>query len=63
MIPFGARVLAVADAFDAITRASVYRRVPMTPIEAVEDISRRANHWYDPNVVNALREIHGLKPL
>jgi HD-GYP domain-containing protein (c-di-GMP phosphodiesterase class II) len=63
VIPFGARVLSVADAFDAITRASVYRRVPMTPIEAVEDISRRANHWYDPNVVNALREIHGLKPL
>ena len=35
----------------------------MTPIEGVEDISRRANHWYDPNVVDALREIHGLKPL
>ena len=35
----------------------------MTPIEGVEDISRRANHWYDPNVVDALRELHGLKPL
>src|SRR5450756_2549165 len=35
----------------------------MTPIEAVEDISRRANRWFDPNVVDALREIHGLKPL
>ena len=35
----------------------------MTPIEAVEDISRRASHWYDPNVVDALRELHGLKPL
>jgi MFS family permease len=35
----------------------------MTPIEGVEDISRRASHWYDPNVVNALRELHGLKPL
>ncbi|MGA8922818.1 MAG: MFS transporter [Candidatus Dormiibacterota bacterium] len=35
----------------------------MTPIEAVEDISRRANHWFDPNVVDALRELHGLKPL
>jgi len=35
----------------------------MTPIEAVEDISRRANAWYDPNVVDALREIHGLRPL
>jgi predicted MFS family arabinose efflux permease len=35
----------------------------MTPIEGVEDISRHANHWYDPNVVDALRELHGLQPL
>ena len=35
----------------------------MTPIEGVEDISKRANHWYDPNVVDALRELHGLKAL
>jgi predicted MFS family arabinose efflux permease len=35
----------------------------MTPIEGVEDISRRASQWYDPNVVDALRELHGLKPL
>src|ERR1700674_2649297 len=35
----------------------------MTAIEGVEDISRRANQWYDPNVVDALREVHGLKPL
>src|SRR5260370_3994494 len=35
----------------------------MTRIEGVEDIRRRADHWYDPNVVDALRELHGLKPL
>jgi MFS family permease len=35
----------------------------MTPIEGVEDISRRAGRWYDPNVVDALREIHGLPAL
>jgi len=63
VIPFGARILAAADSFDAITSARLYRRSVMTPIEAVEDISRRANHWYDPDVVNALREIHGLRPL
>jgi putative nucleotidyltransferase with HDIG domain len=62
-IPFGARILSVADSFDTITGARLYRRSLMTPIEAVEDISRRASHWYDPNVVDALREIHGLKPL
>ncbi|MHB8589656.1 MAG: HD domain-containing phosphohydrolase [Candidatus Dormibacteraceae bacterium] len=63
VIPFGARILAVADSFDTITGARLYRPSMMTPIEGVEDISRRANHWYDPNVVDALREIHGLKPL
>jgi putative nucleotidyltransferase with HDIG domain len=63
VIPFGARILSVADSFDTITGARLYRRSAMTPIEGVEDISRRASHWYDPNVVDALREIHGLKPL
>lgn len=63
VIPFGARILSVADSFDTITGSRLYRRSMMTPIEGVEDISRRANNWYDPNVVDALREIHGLKPL
>jgi response regulator RpfG family c-di-GMP phosphodiesterase len=62
VIPFGARILAVADSFDAITSPRIYTWSVMTPIEAVEDISRRANRWYDPDVVNALCEIHGLSP-
>ncbi len=63
VIPFGARILSVADSYDTITGPRLYRRSLMTPIEGVEDISHRANHWYDPNVVDALRELHGLKPL
>ena len=63
VIPFGARILSVADSFDTITQARFYTRSLMTAIEAVEDISRRASRWYDPNVVNALREIHGLSAL
>jgi putative nucleotidyltransferase with HDIG domain len=63
VIPFGARIMAVADSFDTITGVRLYRPSLMTPIEGVEDISRRASHWYDPNVVDALRELHGLKPL
>jgi len=63
VIPFGARILSVADSFDTITGARLYRASAMTAVEAVEDISRRANNWYDPNVVDALREIHGLRPL
>jgi putative nucleotidyltransferase with HDIG domain len=63
VIPFGARILAVADSFDTITGPRLYRQSLMTPVEGVEDISQRANHWYDANVVDALREIHNLKPL
>jgi putative nucleotidyltransferase with HDIG domain len=63
VIPFGARILSVADSYDTITGSRLYRRTLMTPIEAVEDISRRANFWYDPNVVDALRELHGLQAL
>jgi putative nucleotidyltransferase with HDIG domain len=63
VIPFGARILSVADSFDTITGARLYRRSVMTPIEGVEDISRKANQWYDPNVVDALRDLHGLKAL
>jgi putative nucleotidyltransferase with HDIG domain len=62
-IPFGARILSVADSFDTITGPRLYRQSLMTPIEGVEDISRRAGHWYDPNVVDALRELHGLPGL
>jgi putative nucleotidyltransferase with HDIG domain len=63
VIPYGARILSVADSYDTITGARLYRRSLMTPIEGVEDISRRASQWYDPNVVDALRELHGLPPM
>jgi putative nucleotidyltransferase with HDIG domain len=63
VIPFGARILSVADSFDTITGARLYRRSVMTPVEGVADISHRASQWYDPNVVDALREIHGLGPM
>jgi putative nucleotidyltransferase with HDIG domain len=63
VIPFGARILSVADSFDTITGTRLYRRSLMTPLEGVEDISRRAGYWYDPNVVDALRALHGMEPL
>lgn len=59
-IPLGARILAVADSFDTIATARIYRPNHMTPLEAVEDITQRAGSWYDPVVVNALRQLHEL---
>jgi predicted MFS family arabinose efflux permease len=59
-IPLGARILAVADSYDTISTARVYRPSRMTVKEAVEDITQRAGTWYDPVVVNGLRQIHDM---
>ncbi|MEP6753728.1 MAG: HD-GYP domain-containing protein [Candidatus Dormiibacterota bacterium] len=60
VIPFGARILAVAESFDCITGPRLYKPHPMTPLEAVEDISEHSGSWYDPAVVDALRGLHGI---
>jgi predicted MFS family arabinose efflux permease len=57
-IPLGSRILAVADSFDTISTARIYRPSRLTPLEAVEDITQRAGSWYDPIVVNGLRQLH-----
>jgi predicted MFS family arabinose efflux permease len=57
-IPLGSRILAVADSFDTISTARIYRPSKMSVLEAVEDITQRAGSWYDPIVVNGLRQIH-----
>jgi putative nucleotidyltransferase with HDIG domain len=59
-IPLGARILAVAEAYDVITRARHGPAPKVTPAEAVPDITKRSGTWYDPDVVNALRQLHGL---
>jgi HD-GYP domain-containing protein (c-di-GMP phosphodiesterase class II) len=52
MIPFGARILAVADAFSAITDDRPYR--PSRSIEeAIVEIKRCSGTQFDPRVVDA----------
>jgi hypothetical protein len=52
-IPEGARILAVVDAFDAITHDRPYRRG--SPVElAVEELRREAGRQFDPAMVEAL---------
>ncbi len=52
-IPLGARIIAVANAFDhaVYNRAETLRR---TPVKALEDLARRAESHFDPQVVLAL---------
>jgi HD-GYP domain-containing protein (c-di-GMP phosphodiesterase class II) len=54
-IIFPARVLAVADAYDAMTTDRPYRRAK-TPEEAVRELYRVAGKEYDLNVVRALED-------
>ncbi|AOT71694.1 HD domain-containing phosphohydrolase [Geosporobacter ferrireducens] len=51
-IPLGARVIAVADAFDAMTSSRPYKP-PSSASEALEEIRRMSGKQFDPSVVNA----------
>jgi hypothetical protein len=52
-IPLLARVLHVADAFEAMTASRPYRPVPLTAVEAFEELRRYAGIQFDPVVVDA----------
>ncbi len=52
-IPLGARILAVADAYDAMTEQRPYR-LPRTTAEASAEVRLCAGSRYDPLVVEAL---------
>lgn len=56
-IPRGARVLAVADAFDALTSPRPYRP-PLTVREAVAELVRCRGQQHDPAVVDALVQLY-----
>jgi len=49
-IPLLARILAVADAYDAMTSARVYRK-PIGKQEAMEEIRKNASTQFDPAIV------------
>jgi hypothetical protein len=52
-IPLLARVLHVADAFEAMTAPRPYRPVPLSTADAVAELRRYAGIQFDPNVVEA----------
>jgi HD-GYP domain-containing protein (c-di-GMP phosphodiesterase class II) len=51
-IPLPARILAVADAYDAMTTKRPYRNA-MTPKEAVDELKQHSCQQFDPAVVRA----------
>ena len=52
-IPLAARIIAVADAFDALTTQRSYRPA-LAPKDAMAELHRRAGTHLDPHVVSAL---------
>jgi len=55
-IPLGARILAVADSFDAMTSDRVYRSA-MSGEEAVEELVANKGKQFDPEVVDAFLRV------
>ena len=51
-IPLGARIIAIADAFDAMTSDRPYRSA-MSVEEAMREIQRGARTQFDPTIINA----------
>ena len=55
-IPFGARILAVVDAYGAMTEARPYKQAA-TPAGAMAEILRCAGTQFDPRVALAFRDV------
>lgn len=55
-IPLGARILAVADAYVAMTSERPYRPA-LTQEQALQNLIERAGTQFDPDVVEALRQM------
>ena len=54
-IPFGSRLILVADAFDALTSDRAYRR-GVSVEAAIQEIQRESGRQFDPLIVSALHE-------
>ncbi len=54
-IPFGARIILVADAFEALTSDRPYRRA-VSVEAAIREVQSESSRQFDPLVVSALHE-------
>jgi len=57
IIPLGARIIAVVEAFDAMTQGRPYRD-PCTPEQAIAELQRCVDAQFDPQVVSVFGELY-----
>jgi diguanylate cyclase (GGDEF)-like protein/putative nucleotidyltransferase with HDIG domain len=55
-IPYGARVIAIADAYDTITSERTYKKA-RTPEDAFAELKRCAANQFDPDIVHVFIEV------
>jgi diguanylate cyclase (GGDEF)-like protein len=60
-IPLGARIIFVADAYDAMTSERVYDR-SLSPSEALEELERCSGSQFDPAIVDECSEELSVRP-
>jgi putative nucleotidyltransferase with HDIG domain len=56
-IDIGARIMSVADTYDAMTSARPYRTSPLSKEQAVEEIKRESGKQFDPKIVDTFLKI------
>ncbi len=56
-ILLGARIIHLADAYDAMRSARSYRKIPLTKEEAVAEIKKNSGRQFDPKVVEAFLKV------
>lgn len=56
-ILLGARILNLADAYEAMTSARSYRKIPLTKEEAITEIKNNNGKQFDPKIVDAFLKI------
>ena len=61
-IPLGARILTIADAYEAMTSSRPYRKIPLTHEQAVDQLEKFSGIQFDPEIVPILVGLDRLHP-
>ena len=51
-ITLGARIIAIADAYDAMTSSRTYNNVGLDKDEAIAELKKCAGSQFDPNIID-----------